>query len=354
MAMRAERGTIAIHFVQEAVQCLRARGLAVEPFLTRAGIPPEFLAQPLTRVSPAQFGHLWRDIAAALDDEFFGLDRHPARVGTYALMCASALPSASLGQALRRILRFMHLVLDDLQAELVVEGATAHIRLHDLRHDGRPHDRPREPGGPQRLFAYATFFIMVYGLACWLVRRRIPLLRGQFQCPEPLAQGEVQFTGEYRVLFCEALSFNAPVSSLSFSASNLALAPVQNADSLREYLRGAPANFLVKYRNPRSLAARIRRRLREQHPADWPTFEQLCEAWHYTEATLRRHLHDEGHTYQSLKDDLRRDMAIALLQDGQLSLPDIAAALGFTEPSGFHRAFKKWTGAKPSDYRPAA
>lgn len=360
--MRAERGTIAIHFVQEAVQCLRARGLAVEPFLARAGIPPEFLAQPLTRVSPAQFGHLWRDIAAALDDEFFGLDSHPARAGTYALMCASVLPCTSLGQALRRILRFMHLVLDDLRAELVVEGGTAHIRLHDLRHDGRP-DRvrqglrergPQGRAGAQRLFAYATFFIMVYGLACWLVRRRIPLLRGQFQCPEPPPQGEAQFTGEYRVLFCEALSFDAPVSSLSFAASNLALAPAQNANSLREYLRGAPANFLVKYRNPRSLAARIRRRLREQHPADWPTFGQLCEAWHYTEATLRRHLHDEGHTYQSLKDDLRRDMAIALLQDGQQPLPDIAAALGFTEPSGFHRAFKKWTGARPSDYRPAA
>lgn len=338
--MKPERGTISIHFVQEAVSCLEPRGFSVDAFLARAGIPPAFIAEPLARVSPEQFGLLWRDIAGALNDEFFGLDAHPARVGSYALMCASALGCDNLQHALKRILHFMSLVLDDLRAELVIEGSRVTIRLHDC-------------GGPQRLFAHATYLIMVYGLASWLIGRRIQLTEGQFACPEPASEGGANVTHEYRVLFCEALQFNADHSELTFPASYLVLPVIQTSATLREFLSGAPANFLVKYRNPKSLAARIRRRLRERPPQDWPAFEALCAEWHFTEATLRRRLRDEGHTYQSLKDDLRRDMAIALLQDSRSSLPDVAVALGFAEPSAFYRAFKKWTGGKPSDYRAA-
>jgi AraC-like DNA-binding protein len=61
----------------------------------------------------------------------------------------------------------------------------------------------------------------------------------------------------------------------------------------------------------------------------------------------------EGETYQSIKDALRRDMAIAALQSGAGTIADIAVAVGFAEPSAFHRAFRKWTGARPTDYRPA-
>ena len=50
-------------------------------------------------------------------------------------------------------------------------------------------------------------------------------------------------------------------------------------------------------------------------------------------------------------DDLRRDLAISLLGETQLSIVDIASELGFAESSAFHRAFKKWTGARPGEYR---
>jgi AraC-like DNA-binding protein len=69
------------------------------------------------------------------------------------------------------------------------------------------------------------------------------------------------------------------------------------------------------------------------------------------EATMRRRLKLEGHTYQSIKDDLRRDIAIGQLQDTRRTIADIAVAVGFAEPSAFHRAFRKWTGMRPTDYR---
>ena len=103
-------------------------------------------------------------------------------------------------------------------------------------------------------------------------------------------RGGAGVPGEYRVLFCEALQFDAGATSLVFARSYLQLPVVQTATSLREFLRGAPANFLVKYRDPKSLAARIRRRLRERAVGEWPAFEQFCAELNLSEATLRRRL----------------------------------------------------------------
>ena len=85
--------------------------------------------------------------------------------------------------------------------------------------------------------------------------------------------------------------------------------------------------------------------------AGWPAADQMALRLHVAEATMRRHLKQEGYTYQSIKDDLRRDIAIAELQDSRRSIAEIATRVGFAEPSAFHRAFRKWTGMRPTDYR---
>jgi AraC-like DNA-binding protein len=56
-------------------------------------------------------------------------------------------------------------------------------------------------------------------------------------------------------------------------------------------------------------------------------------------------------SYSSLKEELRRQYALSWLQDTDKPVGLIAAELGYTEPSAFHRAFKKWTGTSPADYR---
>jgi AraC-like DNA-binding protein len=70
-----------------------------------------------------------------------------------------------------------------------------------------------------------------------------------------------------------------------------------------------------------------------------------------TPQTLRRRLHEEGRGFREIKDDLRRDAAIEYLARPELTLPEIAALLGFSEASTFHRAFKHWTGVAPGEYR---
>jgi AraC-like DNA-binding protein len=126
---------------------------------------------------------------------------------------------------------------------------------------------------------------------------------------------------------------------------------VQNERSAKGFLRSAPENILLKYKNASSLTARVRRRLRQFLPGTVPDFDQLAHEMSMTPATMRRRLHEEGESYQSIKDQLRRDLAISYLSHSTRSVMDIAVELGFSERSAFHRAFRKWTGASPGEFR---
>ncbi|MGF6811643.1 AraC-like DNA-binding protein [Paraburkholderia sp. Clong3] len=334
--MKSDKGTISVSLVEETLALATARGLDARTLAEAAGIAAAMLASPKSRVSSAQYGALWAGIARALDDEFFGQDSHPMKSGSFIAMTQTALGARNGAQALARAVGFMRLVLDDLGA--TIDTDAQRVRLKFVERAGT-----RKPA----MFAYATYFILVYGLVCWLVGRRIPLLEARFRCAAPPA------AHEYRLMFCEEMYFDEPESSVDLDPAFLELPVIQTSRSARPFLRDAPGSFIVKYRNPGSLAARVRKTLRALPMSGWPAADQMAARLHVAEATMRRHLKQEGHTYQSIKDALRRDIAIAELQRTQRTIADIANAVGFAEPSAFHRAFRKWTGMRPTDYRPA-
>jgi len=342
MSTTPERGTIAISFVHEALEAIRSRGLDANELLVRAGISPELLGLPQARVSAGHYGKLWHLIARTLDDEFFGMDSHRMKVGSFTLLCHSVIHAENLERALTRALRFLRIVLDDLEGELIREGELARIVIFDRagEHAGGEESLP-----PKRAFAYGTLLLILHGLACWLVGRRIPLVSADFRCTEP------GFSNEWRVLFSPQLRFGQPDTVIAFSAHYLDMANIQNERTMKEFLRIAPTNFLVKYKNSASLAAQIRRRLRKVPPASWPDFTALSEQFNTSQSTLRRKLEAEGQSYRTILDDLRRDLAVSLLSDSRKTVTEIASELGFAETSAFHRAFRKWTGARPGEYR---
>lgn len=330
----AEPGTIAICFVAAALSSLRARNLNADELLARVGLSPALLQVPQARVSAQHYGALWRAIALELDDEFFGQDSRRMKAGSFAMLCHAAIGCKTLGQALNRSLRFYSLLLDDISGAAQRDAKEARIVLHG-----------RAAGADQRVFAHELLLMLLYGVSCWLVGRRIPILRAEFSYAEPA------HSAEYRLMYCDDLSFNAGNTSIAFDAGYLDLPVVQNERSTKEFLRTAPESILLKYKNGSSLAARVRRRLRQFLPGEVPDFEGLALQMNMTPATLRRRLHEEGVSYQTIKDQLRRDLAIGYLSHSSRNVMDIALELGFSERSAFHRAFRKWTGASPGEFR---
>lgn len=329
-----QKGTISMAFVDGALEGVRAHGIEAEPLLAEAGIPPALLSQPRARVSAAAYGSLLRLVVQVLDDEFFGQDSRRMKIGSFAMLCRAVVHCRTLDKALARILRFFGLMLDDLYPTLVRDGATVRLVLIE------PH-----PEAPARIFAHETLLVFIHRLCCWLVNRRLPIQAACFRYPEP-AHG-----AEYRALFSPCLRFGQPQTSLVFDAALMTLAVMRGEPALKEFLRLAPENLLVQYKDSQGVAVRVRSRLRELPPTEWSSLEAMAGAMGVSASTLRRRLEAEGQSYQAIKDRLRRDLAIQLLSGTRRSVMAIAAELGFAEPSAFHRAFRKWTGARPGDYR---
>lgn len=86
-------------------------------------------------------------------------------------------------------------------------------------------------------------------------------------------------------------------------------------------------------------------------PSYFPNIDELSQSLHMSTRTLRRKLNDLDSSYQTILDDLRKELAINYLQNSQLSILEIAHMLQFSDSSNFSSAFRKWTNKAPSDYR---
>jgi AraC-like DNA-binding protein len=328
-----EKDTVSMHFVAAAVARLSEPSL--HRVLAVAGIPEDLLGAPNARIPAPAFAALWLAVAREIDDEFFGLDRRRMKVGSFALLSHAVLNSGNLDRAIKHILRGFAVFLDDIGGDLRLEEQQAVIALTN---------RIADPEA--RRFADETFLVMVHGLMCWLTGTRIPLAAIEFAHPRPA------HAAEYAVMYSQNVAFDAEVTTVRFDAKLLGAPVVQNARTLKPFLRTAPQSVFLRYKNEDSWTARLRRRLRDSiGQEEWPLLEDVAREFHVAPKTLRRRLEAEGTSYQGIKDELRRDAAIHHLCNTGLSIAEIGRLLGFQEPSAFHRAFKKWNGVQPGEYR---
>jgi AraC-like DNA-binding protein len=164
-------------------------------------------------------------------------------------------------------------------------------------------------------------------------RRRIPLRLVDFRGEEP------KHCANYRQLFGAPVRFGEPASRLAFDARYLTLPAMRDEASLRQFLRRAPANILVRYAYDAGLAAAIRRRLRPLPPSEWPDFPELARQLRMPASTLRHRLRQEAQTYRTIRDALRHQLALQWLDEGRLGAGSIAAELGFAGPARFTALF---------------
>ncbi|CAM3845474.1 Ornithine utilization regulator [Pseudomonas reidholzensis] len=328
-----EKDTISMQLVREALLQTCPAGEPDAGLLARAGIDPSHLHLPEARVSAEAYAQLWRLLARRCNDEFFAMDPRGLRSGSLAFLCRASMAQPTLGAGLETALAFLSLMLEDLQPTLVRQQSLAEIVLYE----------PREQ--PRRAFSYFTLWMIIHGVACWLAGRRIPILAIELRCAEP------PFCDDYRVMFSENLQFGRARTRMIIAADCLDLALKRTPEELQRFLAEAPGNILVKYRDPASLARRVRRDLLALDPAQWPDAEALARDLCLSASTLRRRLAEEGQTYQGLKDGVRRELAIAWLSEPEPGITEIAERLGFADSSSFYKAFRKWFGCNPGHYR---
>ncbi|MCU4412584.1 AraC family transcriptional regulator [Acinetobacter sp. WU_MDCI_Axc73] len=328
----SNKGTISIALVNEALSVAHSRGFNIEKIVKQAGISAELLNFPKARIPVSAYAQLWIELAHHMDDEFFGMDSHPMRRGSYQLLAKLVMHADTIEKALTDTLKFFSILLDDIQAEFQVEQNLASLIIHDRTHT-------------KRMFSYATFLMLIHGLLCWLADQRIVIDKISLKCAKPA------YPQDYYVRFCENIEFDAVANIVEFNADYLQIKIKKDKKSLYEFLKQTPQNLLVRYKNENALSLMIRRHLIKHHPALWPELKELSQQLNMSEATIQRRLKAENISYQQLKNDIRCDIAIEHLSKTENCIQDISDALNFHDPSAFYRAFKKWTGVNPSAYR---
>ena len=327
------KDTISVCLVREALLGFAHAGPDAGSLLENLGLPDLPLDDPDQRVPVELYSQLWLGLAAAHDDEFFAMAARPLRLGSFNFICRSATTQPTVEQALIQIVNFLGLMLGNFSGRVVRSRSLAEIVLQE------------SDQVPLRPFAYFTYWMIVHGLACWLAGRRIPLLAVELRCEEP------DYIRDYQVMFSGNLRFSRPSTRIIFAAEALDLPVRRTLAEVPGFLAEAPANILVRYRDPTSLTSQIRRHLRQLDPALWPTSESLAHSLCMSPSTLRRRLVAEGLQYQAIKDGIREEQATRWLADPLISYADITERLGFADISAFYKAFRKWTGTNPGQYR---
>jgi len=260
----------------------------------------------------------------------------PVRVGRrasfdrYGTLGIAFYVSRTLGVALRRLCRHHDLLTDSGHWHERTEGNRVVVRWS------------RETGGrlgaqlanEQVLASFATVLRQISDRAQILAVRM---------------QHRIADDAEYREHFGAPIEYDAGEDAIVALAETLEL-PARAADPHLERFILAQLEAASGGAKPQSSAMEVSETLSELLPDGLPTLDDVAARLQTTERTLRRRLADEGTSFEQLLTTLQRERASALLKTSS-PITAIAHAVGFTDASAFSRAFKRWTGTSPSDYR---
>ncbi|EWC42589.1 helix-turn-helix domain-containing protein [Pseudomonas stutzeri] len=335
--MSYEGYSISVHFVCSAIKAAQRNGLDEHALLEEAGIGQRLLDNPQMRLTSLQFSRLMLALWRVGDDEFMGLAPYRSRHGVFALMARQVIGCRRLASVYYRMARFYNLTNDSLRLELVADGEQVAFVMHLADPERDPEHLLRE-----------VFMLLWHRFSSWLVGQRIGLREVHFDYPQPTNHAE------YGLMFPCPARFSMPDCRLVIEAQCMGMPVVQTAATLREHLQRAPLEWFTRPSYQAACTRSVSDLFQQGGAFRDLSIEAAADALHITERTLRRRLALEGTRFQTLKDGLRRDLAIHYLSQAGLPISEIAQRLGFSEPSAFTRAFRQWTGGSPRSYRDAA
>ncbi len=308
--------------------------LAPEPLFRTAGIDPEIIHDPHAHMARPKSDALMRTLAERIANPAFGLQAaqcwHPSNLGTLGY---AWLSSSTLHTGLKRLVRYWRIVIADVAVRL------------DETPEGIEfvHTPPKLDSLPDGIRGDIVMAI-IYDMCRTNFGRAFSPRRVAFRHPAPAD------ASPYATLFGCPVAFGADANRLliGYAEADHPL-PTGNRD-----LAAAHDRILVEQlarSDKGNVVARFRASLLERMSLGEFSEEDIAHDLHMSRRSLQRRLAEADAGYQSLVDDTRRDMALRYIQDPDKSATDITFLLGYSQQSVFTRAFRRWTGMSPSEYR---
>jgi len=332
-------GTVSVAYLQGLVEYLQRQGIAPEALLAHAQLGPEVLGQRDQCIAASAYLALLSEGVRLSGDPFLGLHLgESVRPGYYGVLGYLIMSCATLADALHRQARYASLVgnlgqvvLDDEPARLDGEALVAHRWQPLLAQQQRQLSE-------ETLAGWVSFGRWISGLD-------IAPTEVRFQHSAPADTSE-----HARIFRCPVL-FDQPDNALVFPRRLLA-APLSQADAqVRGMLDAYADRLLAELNQGHGVLDRARLELARQLPEQGADLEAIAAALALTSRTLQRRLRESGLSFSQLVDETRQQLVLHYLRDPALELAEIAFLVGFSEAGSLARAFRRWTGTSPGEYR---
>lgn len=313
----------------------KQHGIDADRLFAAAGID----IQNPHRLEPRQLSdrlsHLWELAVAATGDPMIGAKTAPRQpLGSLGLVAHLILACPTLMDALDHLCNYVDLVMPTATARVERREDLVRVVLHIAGGD--------RPVPPQRYDFVAGLALQVIE---WLIGRPV---RPVLTCLSfaPPADPEA-----YVSAFRCAVRFGQPACSMDFRLADLQVRlPTANAVVADWCTR--LASDLAQTRRGR-VSVKVKKVLLELLPKGDPRRDEVAGILSVSERTLQRRLAEEGTHFQELVDHTRRELAQQFLAVGRLTPKEMSFELGFSDPSNFYRACKRWFGQSPREFRAA-
>lgn len=277
----------------------------------------------------------WMLVSERAADPDFGL--HAAEtlpMGVYGVLEFATMSSPDIGETLQRVARYYRLM-----------GAMSELGLEVGPGGGRVTLRPVVSIEPARLRHYHEYtFAFLVTRGRMLGGERVAPSEVRFMHPEP-ATG----TREHARIFRAPVRFARPMNELLVPREVMEI-PLRAADPAASAILARTGETMLAADAGDALE-HVRRATSAALDGGDARLEVVARRMGVGTRTLQRRLRARGTTYARLLDEVRRETAQRWVEQGTMSLGEIAFGLGFSEPSAFHRAFKRWTGRTPRAYQ---
>lgn len=315
-------------------EALRELGADWEGILRECGIAPAALLDPEARVPQASFDRVWAIAAERTGDPCIGLhagEKVQARaVNVFGYL---ALSSSTLGEGLKRVARYQQLVSGRALLDLHEDGGVARVEL-----------APDEPSNEARAVRAEYTALLILRFLGWVAEQPVLPLEASFA---HAPRGPVD---DYaRALRCP-VKFNTLRSELVFAKSALDL-PSAHANPSIAQLTDAFAARLAAEVATGGTVAHTRRALAALLDSGEGDVRRVSRRLGMSSRTLQRRLAEEGESFRSVLDRLRRELAHEHLRERRASIAEAAHITGFSEVSAFARAVRRWFGCTPRELR---
>ncbi len=315
--------SITVHYVQGILQAAARLGLALH-----AGV--QVLGGD-ARVPLERQDELWEGLCAASADPLLGLRLGSAlQVGHLDMVGALLMSCETFGEALEALLEYYPIIAEGSEFTLHRKGGQAVLAY---RPSYRAHRAER---------VEAVLASLVH-LTAWITGGHVRPVAMRIS---HAARGPGE---SYRALLGLLPAFAAAENVLVFAEGDLAVPLIQANAPMREHLRQL-ADAQLQRLGAQSLAARVQTVLRE-HPR-WGK-ERIAEGLGLSGRHLNRRLAEEGSSFKLLREQVLHAMAEQWLR-GPARVAEVAGRLGFSDESAFAKAFRRWSGMTPGQFRQGA